>query len=71
MSGFATAPSVLMSQVGNIIKATPLILEKNEGERRVTQRILHFRVPLLAQTTAQREHRPYPLKPIPHSALQW
>lgn len=33
--GCATAPSTATSQATNVTKTTPLILEKNEGERRV------------------------------------
>jgi len=35
MCGSATAPPALRSQATDAIKPTPLILEKNEGERRV------------------------------------
>jgi quercetin dioxygenase-like cupin family protein len=36
-SAGATAPSAPTSQATNVTKATPLILEKNEGERRVVR----------------------------------
>src|ERR1700683_3325160 len=37
MCGSATAPPGSTSQAASVTKATPLILEKNEGERRVVR----------------------------------